>query len=453
MGKSLDININSGPLYQQIQNAGTRFVINYGGAGSGKSHTQAQYEVVQTFKPKERILVIRKVGVTLRDSVIPLIVEQIIPAIGASSLFDFNKTDRELTNRITGSKILFRGLDDPEKIKSIAGITRNWIEEASELAEQDFDQLNLRLRGRDGLQMVLTFNPIDENHWLKRRFFDREDSDVTVLKSTYLDNPYLDNDYKKNLEKYKTFDWNYYSVYALGNWGKIDSGAEFYKAFSPAYHTSVTAYDGDYPIFLSFDENVNPYLTCLVMQVQEKSVQVIDEICLKTPQNTLAYTLNEFSKRYHSHNTGVFIYGDATSRKADTKLEKGHNFYSLIKQGLSKYRPIERVPPSNPSVVMAGLFMNDIFRDRFAGISITIDSKCRNTIEDFKYVKEAQDGTKLKEKVKDPRTGVTYEQYGHTSDALTYFICRHFNNEFIQFQRGPETHKRIALKADSPIEY
>ncbi len=453
MGRNLDINVNSGPLYTKLQEAGTRFIINYGGAGSGKSHTQAQHEIINTFSPGHRILVIRKVGVTLRDSVIPLIMEQVIPAIGAGSFFDFNKTDRELTNKITNSKMLFRGLDDPEKMKSIAGITRIWIEEASEINEMDFDQLNLRLRGKDGLQMVLTFNPIDENHWLKKRFFDKDDSDVTIIKSTYLDNPFLDNDYKKNLEKYKTFDWNYYSVYALGNWGKLDSGAEFYKAFNPAYHVGDCPYNPELPIHLSFDENVNPYLTCLVIQAYDKTVHVVDEICLKAPRNTLSYTLSEFSQRYRNHIAGLFVYGDATSRKADTKLEKGHNFYSLVKQGLRQFRPIERVPMSNPSVVMAGLFMNDIFRDHFAEINIAIDFKCKNTIDDLKYVKQAPDGTKLKEKTKDPRTGVSYEQYGHTSDALTYFVCRYFNNEFIQFQRGPDVHKRVALKADSPIEF
>ena len=160
------------PLFHRLKKADTRFVINYGGSGSGKSFTQTQHEVIKAIQRKETILVTRKYASTLKHSVIaltrriltdwnlgaPLHRKQIGPGIHICA--------QRLTDHIQ------RTLDDTEKIKSIAGITRIWMEEANEFAQDDFNQLNLRLRGRENLQLTMTFNPIDENHWIKKLFFD-----------------------------------------------------------------------------------------------------------------------------------------------------------------------------------------------------------------------------------------------------------------------------------------
>ncbi|GHU72436.1 hypothetical protein FACS189450_10220 [Spirochaetia bacterium] len=122
------------------------------------------------------------------------------------------------------------GLDDIEKIKSISfesgPITDFLIEEASEITETDFNQLNLRLRGmaRVPFQITLLFNPISDTHWLKRRFFDNpgdKAGEITTHHSTYLDNRFLDTGYKDELEDLKYEDRVYYDVYALGKWGAI----------------------------------------------------------------------------------------------------------------------------------------------------------------------------------------------------------------------------------------
>jgi len=194
-----------------------RYSVVYGGAGSGKSYAIAQRVVVSASTEPTRWLVVRKVGTTLKDSVFQLIRDIVtheeIPC-------RINLTDKTFTFP-GGGQILCKGLDDPEKIKSIQGITDCWIEEASELKESDFKQLTLRLRGK-GIErhFILSFNPIDENHWLKHEFFDQS-RECQVIHTTYKDNGFLDPEYKAELESYKDRDPYYYKVYCLGEWGSV----------------------------------------------------------------------------------------------------------------------------------------------------------------------------------------------------------------------------------------
>lgn len=200
----------------------SRYLVLYGGAGSGKSVFAAQKMVVRCLsEAKHRFLVIRKVGTTLRNSCFAEI-QNIISTWGLSELFNINKTDMEITCK-NGNKIIFCGLDDVEKLKSISGITSMWVEEASELEQQDLQQLDLRLRGKTEhyKQIMITFNPISILHWLKTYFFDTKRDGTKTLHSTYKDNRFIDDEYKAVLEGMKDVDEYYYNVYCLGLWGVL----------------------------------------------------------------------------------------------------------------------------------------------------------------------------------------------------------------------------------------
>lgn len=149
----------------------TRYMILYGGAGSGKSHFVAQRYILRMMREPCNILVVRATGNSNRDSTFALF-RQIISAWGVGSLFSVTETDMRITCA-SGSSVVFKGLDDTEKLKSITfpsgDLTDVWIEEATETLEADFNQLNLRLRGKTGRkQIVISFNPVDINHWLKK---------------------------------------------------------------------------------------------------------------------------------------------------------------------------------------------------------------------------------------------------------------------------------------------
>ena len=343
--------------------------------------------------------------------------------------------------------MLFRGMDDPEKIKSIQGITRIWIEEGSEFDEADINQLNIRIRGREELQITITFNPIDELHWLKKKFFDG-DEDVTIIKTTYLDNRFIDKAFVKELDRYRTTDPNFYKIYALGEWGCLTKGGEFYKFFNALTHVQENEYDPDAPLHITFDENVNPWLTCNVWQAEGLKAWQIDEIALEDPNNTLDHTLKEFAERYPNNGQTVFVYGDATSKKADAKLEKGKNLYTMIEKFLIEngYSYQLRVPASNPNVSLRGNFINQIFLNKFDGIDLSFAPHLKKTIADYQYLKQAQDGSKHKEHARHPTTKVAYQRWGHMTDANDYFILVYFDQSFRRFKAPNTATKRVIVK-------
>ena len=214
------------PLFRPYLTDNThRYLILYGGAGSGKSVFAVQRFLYRLLTlPLCNILVVRAVAATNRDSTYALF-RQVISKWGLSELFSCKDSDLRISCA-NGNSVIFKGLDDTEKLKSITfpkgELTDIWIEEASEVLEEDFNQLDVRLRGKGShKQMVLTFNPVSVLHWLKLRFFDRQDPRALVLKSTYKDNQFLDEDYKRTLEGYKDTDPYYYSVYCLGEWGVL----------------------------------------------------------------------------------------------------------------------------------------------------------------------------------------------------------------------------------------
>lgn len=121
-----------------------------------------------------------------------------------------------------GAKIIFRGADDESKLLSISGISLVWVEEASDVAKDIFEQLTLRLRGK-GLkkEFYLTFNPVSEDSWLKTYFFDQPPADTIVLKTTFKDNRFLDEDYLQGLEHMRKTNPRKYRVFGLGDWGTL----------------------------------------------------------------------------------------------------------------------------------------------------------------------------------------------------------------------------------------
>ena len=199
-----------------------RYLVFYGGGSSGKSYYIAERYIYKLIHPKRcNLLVVRQTGDTNRKSTFPLL-KHVISNWNLAEHFKVNESDMRIRCKLTGNEVAFAGLDDVEKIKSITfengELTDIWVEEATETQEQDINQLKVRLRGgKSKKQMVLSFNPINIQHWIKGHFIDS--GLATVCFSTYKDNKFLTDDDRKALEDLKRTDEYTYNVYCLGMWG------------------------------------------------------------------------------------------------------------------------------------------------------------------------------------------------------------------------------------------
>ena len=202
-----------------------RHLILMGGGGSGKSIFAGRKVLERcATEPGHRMLVVRKVAKTLRESCFDQLKAQAMQYYGpAVKMIPRGKSGDMYITFTNGSEILFAGLDDVEKLKSIHDISGIWIEEASELLEGDFNQLDIRLRGERKYykQIIISFNPISITHWLKKRFFDRKDARVVTSRTTYKDNRFLPEEDRLTLEAFRETDPYYYQVYCLGQWGVL----------------------------------------------------------------------------------------------------------------------------------------------------------------------------------------------------------------------------------------
>lgn len=209
-------------IYLPYLDDDSRYLVFFGGGSSGKSYFIGERWIYRIVQPvRHNLLVVRNTGDTNRKSTFPLL-KQVISNWNLGEYFKINESDMRIICLLTGNEVAFAGLDDVEKIKSITfasgELTDIWVEEATECQEADINQLKVRLRGgKSKKQMVLSFNPVNIQHWIKRHFIDS--GLATVCFSTYKDNRFLTDDDRKALEDLKYSDEYTYNVYCLGKWG------------------------------------------------------------------------------------------------------------------------------------------------------------------------------------------------------------------------------------------
>lgn len=219
-------------VYRKFLDDVTRLQIMFGGSASGKSWFFVQRMIRDVVKGGRNYLVVRKVAGTIRRSVF----NEVVKCINLWNLkdeFDINKSDLIITCS-NGYQILFAGLDDVEKLKSITpakGVfTDIFIEEATEAEKADVKQLRKRLRGlsKHKKRIMMAFNPIQQSHWIYEEYFEGKwvegqneyrGDDIVILKTTYKDNEFLSEDDIAELENETDKYW--YDVYTLGNWGTL----------------------------------------------------------------------------------------------------------------------------------------------------------------------------------------------------------------------------------------
>ena len=229
----LDIELNQ--CFEEVDESTKRYIVMKGSAGSGKSVDTAANYILRLMNDKGRNLVcIRKADITNRDSTYAELTGALYKMFGDKyeRYWDIKQSPLQLTCKLNGNKIIFRGVNDEkqrEKLKSITfqkgKLTDVWIEEATEITQADFEIIDDRLRGElppgQFYQIRMTFNPVNKNHWIKKVFFDIPDDNVLTHHSTYLMNRFIDDAYRQRMERRKIVDPEGYQIYGLGEWGEI----------------------------------------------------------------------------------------------------------------------------------------------------------------------------------------------------------------------------------------
>lgn len=294
-----------GQGYNRFWHFKGRYRVVKGSRASKKSKTTALWYITNMMKyPGANTLVVRKTFRTLKDSCFTEL-KWAINRLGVQAYWDIKESPLEMTYRPTGQKIYFRGLDDSLKITSITVEIGNlcwmWIEEAYEVMnETDFDMLDESIRGEvpEGLfkQMTLTFNPWNEKHWIKKRFFDADsDPDIFTKTTNYLVNEWLDAADLKVFEMMKKNNPRRYKVAGLGDWGIVE-GLIYENWEEKAFNVKSPEFLQEHPNIksafgLDFGYTNDPSsLFCAMVDLDKAEIYVFDEMYAKGLTNKAIYS-------------------------------------------------------------------------------------------------------------------------------------------------------------------
>jgi len=333
----------------------------------------------------------------------------------------------------------FKGCDNPKSFEG-AGCDVAYFNEVFDIQKVYFDAVEQRCKE----MIVADSNPKYHESWIYDNLLKRPE--VKMLHSTFADNPFCPPAQKRKILSYAptpeniaagTADEYRWQVYGLGQRCNLKTGYEFYSKFSRGRTVKKLQVNPNLPIHVSFDFNVSPYICAGIFQVVKVGGKyhalLVKEFTLENPLNNtydLSVTIRKWIEDNFKHRTPLRIYGDASGSHQSTRNKD--NEYDIITRELRKYcdNNTMQVPRSNPRLKGRRNFMNKVLSGQHPYIEFYISDTCKKTIEDFENVIEAPDGGKLKKRVKDAETGLTYEPFGHTSDFCDYFMVEMFGKFF-----------------------
>lgn len=433
-----------------LPNWGNKNKVNllYGSYGSGKT-----VDIFDEFIKKcleddyFRCYFGRKVKDRVRDTVYQTLIDR-INDLNLQKYFTFSdkpNSSMVVKCKLNGNYFHPFGANDTESLKGIKDPSHIFCDELDQFTFQDFNFLYSRLRTKKAFcQFYGAFNTekVFQSHWIRRVFFDGENSDMAYkLLCNYTDNYFLNQEeYYEQLKLIANGNMNILNAIAKGAWGMVRTGGEFWKQFDENKHVKDIAIDKESTIHVSLDENVNPYVTQTIWQINSarKSITQVHELLCESPNNNAPKAAKEFVKwlGFNGCKDVVYVYGDPSASKRSTIDENNASFYDKYISELKKagFTVVNRVRKSAPEIALSAAFVNDIYENNHGGWSITIGSNCLKSIEDYILVKEDAEGRMQKPKTKDKESGVTYEAQGHISDSKRYFIITVLDELFNKYK-------------------
>lgn len=394
-------------IFDNLYDYSTFTEVHYGGASSGKSHGVIQkvvFKTCQNWKHPRKVLFLRKVGATVHDSIF----EDVKQCLESWKLLDKCKINNsayriELPN---GAQFIFKGLDNPEKIKSIKGVSDVVMEEASEFTLDDYTQLTLRLRDKrhKDKQIYLMFNPVSKANWVYNAFFVKNPKNTVVYQTTYKDNRFLDRVTVENIEELANRNEAYYKIYALGEFATLD------KLVFPKYEKRLLSKRelGHLPAYFGLDYGfINDPSALLHVRVDDenKRLYVVEEFVKKGLTNdkiaeaikTLGYAKEE-------------IQADSAEKKSNQELRN---------LGIARVVDVKKGPGS----VMQGI-------QYLLQYDWIVDERC------VKLIEELENYTWKKDKKTNEYTNEPVDSYNHCIDAIRYALQNRIYKAKIKLFKG-----------------
>lgn len=394
-------------IFDNLYDYSTFTEVHYGGASSGKSHGVIQkvvFKACQNWKYPRKILFLRKVGATVHDSIF----EDVKQCLESWQLLDKCKVNNsayriELPN---GAQFIFKGLDNPEKIKSIKGVSDVVMEEASEFTLDDYTQLTLRLRDKrhKDKQIYLMFNPVSKSNWVYNAFFVKNPKNTVVYQTTYKDNRFLDRVTVENIEELANRNEAYYKIYALGEFATLD------KLVFPKYEKRLLNKREleHLPAYFGLDYGfINDPSALLHVRVDD--------------ENKRLYVVEEFVKKGLTNDKiaeAIKALGYAKEEIQADSAEKKSN-QELRNLGVARVVDVKKGPGS----VMQGI-------QYLLQYDWIVDERC------VKLIEELENYTWKKDKKTNEYTNEPVDSYNHCIDAIRYALQNRIYKAKIKLFKG-----------------
>lgn len=396
--------------YNDFYNTKKRYRVVKGGRASKKSCTAALDYIIKLPRfPGANLVVIRRYHTLHKDSTFAQL-KWAIDRTGTAPLWKVTKSPLEIVYRPTKQNILFRGFDDPLGITSLTTAQGSycwaWIEEGFQIeAEDDFNKLDLSLRGilSPGLykQITITLNPWDENHWIKKRFFDTPDEDTYAATTTYLDNEFLAPDDYALFEKMKVKNPERYKVEGLGDWG----------TYSGRVYTNWSVQD--------FDPDE------LRKQPGEQERHGLDFGFSNDPMVLVSFFINDKEKKIHIYREHYQL-GLVNSEIAD--IIKSYGLANATIVADVEPKSIEEIKREGVRRITAVKAANKKIKPgirKLQDYEIIVHPACPEITKEFTFYRWAEkNGIKLAEPIDDYNHGLDAVRYATVTDPLSVFIGR-----------------------------
>jgi len=377
------------PKYKELWKSDKRYFICTGGRGSGKSFSVTLFLLTLTFEEGHRILFTRYTLTSAKTSIIPQFIE-VMEALGYDdSIFDINND--VITNKQTGSQIIFKGIKTGSKLqtaslKSLTGITTFVVDEAEELTEEDvFNKIDysVRVKGIHN-RVILIMNPTTKDNWIYDRWFVNPRSNTTYIHTTYLDN--IDN-----INEDIIHEFNYlkekkpkeYEHIVLGGWKHKADGVIF-------EHWEQGEFDESLPFIFGADWGfANDPSTIVKVAINEKrKLLYVQEVLYAKGLGT-----NELTEAFKVYCGKSMVVADNSELRLINEIRRENiNIYPVVKK---------------PNSILAGI-------NKMKNYNIVVCGESTNLIKEFNNYCWIDKGAKQ----------IPIDNHNHLIDPIRYALTR-----------------------------